>query len=262
MRMDFLVEKLRFLGLNDREVKVFTTLSTFGRMKMTKIASRSGLPRTTVDAIVRRLLEQGLVLQERIGNHFEYSVDLHKVADTLDWIEQRLRPRVVGEEKKETRIISDDNFVITEIETVEESFKDRAGDRARVLLARTPEDLDDALRRLSEYVGYATTTGTKLEILTCAQVADAVQKIGMENCSWEESNLIRLNVVPSAYCRWGDDTIVFPDRVLVRSIHTGSVESIHNKRVVETMKHLLEIANETGWSVDLLTWLNQDQQKV
>ena len=260
--MDFLVEKLRFLGLNDREVKVFTTLSTFGRMKMTKIASRSGLPRTTVDAIVRRLLEQGLVLQERIGNHFEYSVDLHKVADTLDWIEQRLRPRVVGGEKKETRIISDDNIVRNDTQALEKSFKERAGDRVRILLARTPDDLEDALRRLSEYVGYATTTGTKLEILACAQVADAIQKVGIGKHAWEEPSLIRLNVVPSAYCRWGDDTVVFPDRVLVRSIHTGSVEGIHNRRIVETMKHLLDIANETGWSVDLLTWLNQDQQKL
>jgi len=252
--MDFLVDKLRFLGLNEREVKVFTTISAFGRMKMTKIAARSGLPRTTVDAVVRRLVGQGLIHQEEVGKHFEYTVELNRVADTLDWLENRLRPRK-GIEKD---AINDENIVINDKTcSIESSFQERSGDRTRILIARIPDGLDDALQRIREYVSYAAATGTKLEMLACSHVADAVQKRGVGSSTWNDPNLIRLNVVPAAYCAFHADTIIFPDRVLIRDIYEGTVQGIRGDAVVETMKHLLAIASETGWSVNLSTWVSQ-----
>lgn len=253
--MDFLVDKLRFLGLNEREVKVFTTLSAFGRMKMTKIAARSGLPRTTVDAIIRRLQGQGLVVQEVVGNHFEYSVRLDHVADTLNWIEKRLRPRLTGEfeEKHDEKIV---NSLDSESKSlIDHAFHERRGDRTRVLLARTPQGLNNAIARFCEYVGYAARTNTKLEILTCAQVADEIQSTGITGVSWSDPNLIRLNVVPSSYCRTDSDIVVFPDRILMRNISTDDVQSVTDEKVVETMKHLVDIACETGWSVNLSAWV-------
>jgi hypothetical protein len=236
--MDFLVDKLRFLGLNEREVKVFTTISAFGRMKMTKIAARSGLPRTTVDAIEK---------------HYEYSVELNRVADTLDWLENRLRPRNTLE--KEIDTVNDEKIVINkDTYSIESSFKERSGDRTRILIARTPDGLDDAHRRINEYVGHAAATGTKLEMLVCSQVADAVQKRGVGTVTWKDPNLIRLNVVPAAYCAFHADTIIFPDRVLIRDIYSGAVQGIRGDAVVETMKHLLSIASETGWSVNVSAW--------
>ena len=255
--MDFLVDRLRFLGLNEREVRVFTALSTFGRMNMTKVAARAGVARTTVDAIIRRLVEQGLVTQSRVENHYEYSVELEKVADTLDWIEQRLRPKDGTKNlDNPTSYKNDDKFVkIDDNCSIQDSFSQRAGDRSRVLLARTPEGLQDALRRLTEYVRHSATTGRKLEILTCSHVADAVKEVGVQGISWDNPNLIRLNVVPSSYCRTESDIVIFPDRALARNIHTNEVKVVRDADVVEAMKHMIDIACETGWSVNLSAWV-------
>ena len=253
--MDFLVDKLQFLGLNEREIKVFTTLSTFGRMKMTKIASRSGLPRTTVDAIVRRLCEQGLVVQETVGKHFEYSVELNHVADTLDWLEKRLRSR--GVESKNNDIYDEKIVNKCSEESVKQAFSARAGDRCRILLARTYEGLDDAVNRFTEYVSYAVVTNTRLELLACSQVADTIQHNGIRGVELDDPNLIRLNVVPGTYCMFQTDTIIFPDRVLMRDIHSGGVQEVVDNGVVETMKHLLDIACETGWIVNLAAWVRE-----
>jgi len=256
--MDFLVDKLRFLGLNEREVRVFTSLSTFGRMKMTKIASRAGVPRTTVDAIIRRLVEQGLVTQEKIGSHFEYSVELEKVADTLDWIEKRLRTKDKISDEPASDDIIDEKIVIKDPKgydcSIERAFNERAGDRLRVLLARTPEGLEDALRRLIAYVRHAATTNTRMEILLCSQVADAIKSRGIQDISWPDPNLIRLNVVPGSYCRTESDIFIFPDRVLLHNIRNNDIQCEWDVNVVESMKHLLDIACETGWSVNLAVW--------
>lgn len=259
--MDFLFDRLKFLGLNGREIRVFTVLSTFGRMNMTKTASRAGLPRTTVDAIIRRLIEQGLIVQERIDNHFEYSVQLDAVANTLEWIEDRLRP-VDTKEFGGTMPLSkyDDKIVINDTKNVcpdiESAFKERAGDRVRVLLSRTPDGLADARLRFIEYARNATVTNTKLEILACSQVADSIQS-GIGNVQLKDKNLIRLNVVPSAYCRSDSDVLVFPDRILMRNITNGKMTGITTPEVVGAMKHLLDIACETGWSINLTAWLDE-----
>lgn len=258
--MDFLVDRLKFLGLNGREIRVFTMLSTFGRMNMTKTASRAGLPRTTVDAVIRRLVEQGLIVRERVDNHFEYSVQLNSVADTLGWIEDRLRPKdtkdfggTISSLKNDDKIVK--SYIKKECLDVESAFKERAGDRVRVLLARTPDGLADAKSRFMEYTRNATETNTKLEILACSQVADAIQNADERYMRPMDKNLIRLNVVPSSYCRSGSDILVFPDRVLMRSIRDGKVAGVMTPEVVEAMKHLLEIACETGWSINLAAWI-------
>ena len=255
--MDFITDKLSFLGLSEREIRVFSALSTFGRMKMTKIASRAGLPRTTVDAIVRRLIEQGLVKQERILKHFEYSVELNDVANTLDWLESRLRTD--NTKNSESEKINDENIVInaevTDAMAIKRAFKERAGDRSRILLARQPGDIRSALARFEEYIREAVVTGTKTEVLVCSFVADSIKEQGVENLTWDDPNLIRLNIVPSSYCRADSDVIVFPDRVLVRDILGTEVREIVDAKTVESMKHLLYIACETGWSINLSSWL-------
>jgi len=262
------MDKLSFLGLNEREIRVFTALSTFGRMKMTKIAARAGVPRTTVDAIVRRLIEQGLVKKEKVRNHFEYAVVLNEVADTLDWIEKRLRTkREKGTEPKileQSRNINDENIVEKDSNialcSIPNAFNERSGDRTRVLLARRPDDIHDALMRVKEYVTLAAQTNTKLEILACSFVADSVKEQGIQGVSWDDPNLIRLNIVPASYCRAESDVLIFPDRVIVRDILGAHREEVQEPHTVEAMKHLLDIACEAGWSVNLSSWLGMYRQ--
>lgn len=90
--MEFVTDQLKLIGLNEREIRVFTALATFGRMNMTKLAGRSQVARTTADAIIRRLLEQGVVKRQEVGKHYEYTVDLEDVAQRLDALEDKLAP--------------------------------------------------------------------------------------------------------------------------------------------------------------------------
>ncbi len=81
--MEFVIDQLRLLGLNAREIKVFITLSTCGQCTMTRLAHRAGLPHTTVDAVVKRLHQQGLISRTLVGRHFEWSVDPEEVRERM-----------------------------------------------------------------------------------------------------------------------------------------------------------------------------------
>jgi len=99
--MQKFVENLATLGLRKREIKVLTTLHVFGRLNVTKLAERSKLPRTTVDAILRRLQEKGYVRRVAIGGHAEWKGnDILKTQSranvAFDAIQKEINPSFFG----------------------------------------------------------------------------------------------------------------------------------------------------------------------
>lgn len=264
--MTFLIEKLKFLGLNDREVRVFTALATFGQMNMTDTAARSGLPRTTVDAIVRRLLEQGLVMSVEVGAHPEYFVSADELADTLDWIEKRFRPNTGAfyneydsdkntEEKNDEKIVTEKE----KLEDIRVFANAYTGDRVKMLLARGHTDMNACIERFKVYIDIAIENSFKFEVMLASTIADAIVERREEISLPEKSEYIRLNVVPARYSDATHDMFIFRDALYLLHADSGETESIVHPTVVETGKHMIEIASETGWSVDLTTWLNKNR---
>lgn len=270
--MEFLVDQLKFLGLSDKEVRVFTALSTFGKMNMTKIAKRAGLARTTVDAIVRRLVEQGLVDQERVGGHQEYSVTAQKVADKLDWIERRFRPcgNVGGDgvgPVEDAPITSAENLVaeprVAQVDThealhemVERAYVERANERVTMLLSAlvTPEK---RMRRFEHCLEYAHASNVKLEILTTTDVSRDLSQYATELLALLMAYDLRVNFLPPSFFIEYTDLIAFRDLVIVIDHHTDVAERVEGERAVLVINHLMRVAREAGWGMDMKMWLER-----
>ncbi len=244
--MNFVVDKLSFLGLNEKEIKVFTAISTFGCMNMTKISSHSGLSRTTVDAIVRRLLKRKLIFKKKIGKHYEYFVDLNKVADSLAWIEKRLRLKKV-DEKREVSVCSTED-------TLKNICDVHSGDRLRLLLSIVGEDIEDVVNRFVSYSNVVVANNMNFEVLVCSAVADALRENKSKMHFLNDVSSFILNIVPSVYCDYVGDIFIFRDKVLLVNPLNNNIEHIEHEKIVELNKHLVTIACETGWSVSLKAW--------
>jgi sugar-specific transcriptional regulator TrmB len=261
--MSIFIDRLQFLGLNEREVRVFTALATFGRMNMTKIASRSNLPRTTVDAIMRRLVTQGLASKEKVRGHYEYFVDTNNLADTLDWIEKRFRADS-DTHKEEKQVLEPVHIPVEEQEfQTRDTFDCRKvydkyrGDRVKLLFSIGHDDVGAMMIRFANYISESIAYGFKLEVLTSSDVADALldtDKVPVPKNAGD----IRLNVVPATYSMGAHDMFIFRDSVLLFNAYTNMVDHIEKGTIVESSRHLLEIACETGWSIDLTAWLNKN----
>lgn len=254
--MAFVIEQLSLLGLNSREVRVFTTLSTLGRMNMTVLAKRAGLPRTTVDAIVRRLVKQGLIVQAQVGKRYEYLVALRDVSRQLDVLEHKLRPDESNLQSDISEIKNDETIVIkkTAIVSLPQLFKEHAGERVRMLVGKGKDGDEGSVERLFDYVDNASLENSKLELMVCRHVAQLVHEAPRARPCMQRTD-VHLNVVPAGFCSHHIDLVVFRTAVAVIDLLTGREDVVVNEQVIETMKHLLDIASEVGWSVDLNAWI-------
>lgn len=276
--MTFLVDQLRFLGLSDREVRVFTALSTFGRMNVSKVAKRAGLPRTTVDYILKGLTEQGIVLKERVGGHFEYSVQLEKVADTLDSIEKRLRPGCAPDQQqvdsepneggaREQGVVAVqsnsalysqpvDASLTHEMlrEVVEREFSAHEGERVTMLIAQLVSS-EKRMERFEYCLVLARQAGVKLEVLITTEVAGHLAEYATEILALLTAYDLRLNFLPPSFCIEQTDVVAFRDVVLIVDHHADVIEHIPSVRQVALIKHLMRVAREAGWGMDMKMWL-------
>ncbi len=273
--MVFVINQFKFLGLNDKEVRVFTTLATFGRMKMTKVASRSNLSRTTVDAIVRRLVEQGLVEQERVGGHQEYSVNLSRVADDLGVLEKRLR--VLPLENEETSSsegrcadspdVPRDAVSATSSEDVgifcghdsmhpmiEQAFFTHADERAIMLVASLSTS-HERMVRFEHCISHARNARVKLELLTTTDVSKGLSEYAKQVLTFLADYDLCLNFLPPSFCFEQVDLVAFRDLVIVVDHKADVAERIESARVVALINHLLRVAREAGWGMDIRMWL-------
>ncbi len=271
--MAFIVDQFKLLGFNDNEVRVFTTLATFGRMNMTKIASRSNLSRTTVDAIIRRLVLQELVKQERVGGHQEYFVDLSAVADNLRALGDRLRTLPKGDEctvETEAQQIHDSNTVSVATRSseaagifcghesmhpmIERAFLTHAGERA-VMLVSSLSTSKDRMMRFEHCVSHARNARIKLELLTTTDVSKGLSQFAHQALTFLAGYDLRLNFLPPSFCFEKVDLVAFRDLVILVDHEADVAECVESARVVALFNHLLRVAREAGWGMDIRMWL-------
>jgi predicted DNA-binding transcriptional regulator len=259
--MGFLFDQMRLLGLNDREVRVFTTLSTLGRMKMSKISSSSGISRTTVDAVVRRLVTQGLISKVRIGGHYEYVVTLDEVAERLRLLGHKLRPEtevqhtpqngVVKKIHRKVEAPSNHEGVHADIEKI---FVSHAGDRATLLLSTATSD-NERKSRFEHCINYARASHIILTVLTTTDVSKSLSHYAQEILALLTAYDVQIVFLPPSFCFEHIDVLSFRDIVLTLNQTTNELETTDEVHTVLVINHLLRVAKEVGWHIDMRIWL-------
>ena len=124
------------------------------------------------------------------------------------------------------------------------------------MLSHGDSEVVEIVKRFAMYVELATKNKIKFEILLCSKVADAIHDNKVNMFLPDDVNAIKLNIVPATYCAAQVDMLVFRDSILIIKPETEIVEKIEHKTVIEINKHLIDVACETGWGVNLVAWLN------
>jgi hypothetical protein len=217
---------------------------------MTKISSYSGLPRTTVDAIVRRLVSQGLLTEVRVGKRREYAVSHEDVAQNLLRLHEKLSPKQGPPvEQGGDMVLARERLHVLLLEY----FYHYAGERVRVLVSQSREEVG-VVHNLEHYVLQAADYSLQAEFLLSRRVA--TQARGSSTLNTVEAPGTYLNLVPDSFCTHYSDLLLFRDRALLINLLSGEVSQVSEEQTVATLRHLFSVASEVGWSVDLQSWMS------
>jgi len=212
-------------------------------------------------------MEQGLIGHVKIGGHWEYRALLDELANKLDSIEHRIRPEESASETTKNMHeatyadINDENIVkecsSNWVMVAQELFETHAGERVRVLLSRDGGGAEGSVARFVQYMhmAFGVQSCARLEVLLCTNIAELLRSKKAFLQLPSDPDRARLNIVPASYCSRSADMLMFRDRVAVLNERKGSMNIVTSVQVVEAMKHLLDIASETGWSVSTEAWL-------
>lgn len=245
--MTFVVDQLSLLGLNENEVRVFTALATFGQMNITTIAGRSGLPRTTVDAIVRRLVDQGVVSREKVVKHWEYAVGTSELAEKLDALEKKL----LGTGSREPLGMNDENIVVPtyQIGQVLEDVQAREAERGTVLLGEGAYAREIGLQ--------VSRTGLEAGVLLDLVLHREAETLLKENLKGvagaSQGTPTEVTYLPGNLMHDTATMVLLRDVVYIFGGEVFHVE--RHFRTVDMFHFLLHAARESGYTIDLQTHL-------
>jgi predicted DNA-binding transcriptional regulator len=232
--MNFVIDQLTLLGLNGREVRVFTTLTTFGRMNMTLLAARAGLPRTTVDAVVRRLIRQGLIFSTPVNKHTEYYVELETVTQTLDSLSEKMQPTKKSDENIGTSTVD------MSTESLSHACKQFAGNRT-ILIGRSEITAHD----IQKYIQLATDHNCLLTVFAPKHPLEQL----MYKKTREQGMRGLLFCVPALHCTQHIDIFTCHTNALFINPHTNTFEATDSKRTIEAVFAYARVLQETGWCI-------------
>ncbi len=240
--MGFVIDQLTLLGLNGREVRVFTALATFGQMNMTMLAARAGLPRTTVDAIVRRLLTQGLLVSKKVIGHTEYYVELSDVSHKLDSLIKKISPTAV--QKNDEIIVNKQSVDFNNLKNLE-IFEESDGSRVGILQSRytTPE-------RLVGYVTRAIARQCVIDLFAHKQALEGLCEILPRGSL--VSTRHSFYRIPTMHCSTHADIILFHNKVCFLDPTHEDVESTQSGNVIAAIRNYMNVIKESGWRMDFI----------
>ena len=114
---------------------------------------------------------------------------------------------------------------------------------------------EDRMTRFEHCIGYARKARVKLELLTTTDVAKGLSPHAKEILSLLVLYDLRLNFLPPSFCFDYIDVLAFRDVVLLINQHTEHAEQVVGTDQVLVYNHLLRVAREAGWGMDIRMWL-------
>lgn len=256
-----------FLGLSDKDQSVLRCLSEKKTETVTGIAGVIGMPRTTVEFLLRGLNERGFVERVRVKGHKEWRrVKIEKLT-------QRVRDVLRGLEKVgkiagsiESRDIGIEVYMgLSNIKKVYERMLTLSrGGRVYVLQGNRSVELQ--LKKIDkQYLFGFHQRIKKRRIVIEGIIGESALQLfdKMENDELEShaGRLVVAYVVPDDFVDFDIDVILLREVVLLVDMVSEHVVVIRNQSIVGVLHSMFEAVQEQARSVNLNEYIQKLLQK-
>jgi sugar-specific transcriptional regulator TrmB len=265
--MEFVIDQLKLLDLNDREIKVFVSLVTFGQMNMSDLSRKANLSRSTVQAVVERLSEQGIVEARQVKKHKEYMVNVRQITRKLSDLTLNLSPRrkleisesVLQKSIQTSSTVSCTGLRILSGMTEIYSLYQELLECAKTERICAVQGYESAKRALTDtprnFLFEVHRVQKKREHILEGIVSESALSL-FDSCDIPtlESHLGRLTIiytVPEEYLLSDMDIVISGKFVAIYSFENENGMKITDKNILRGMKDMYTLLTQSGKRIDL-----------
>ena len=260
--MQKFVDNLHVLGLRKKEIAVYSTLTIFGTLNVTKLAARARLSRTTVGVILKRLQGRGFVREVRIGGHNEWKAnDLSKVRGranaAFDEIRAQLAPGMLGAVLESIDAENVGIRVFRGKKQVYEAFQYVASKPHRHMCgiqgAQFANDyLNHVFERQNEMAAHATLAKNDVltEGITTSEALAFCEQLDVEYLKNTFSRPMVLYKVPSKLVDIAGEIIIFENSAIFSLPKDTLMVLIEHPLVVQILRSFFDLLKMMGNRVD------------
>lgn len=261
--MDEFIKNLELIGLRKREIKVLTTLHVFGELSVTKLAGRAKLPRTTTEAILRRLNERGYVRRVPSGKrHLWKAAQVDKIknrTDTaFDAIQSKLDPDFMGPILESINAKDIGIQVFRGKKQVQQAYKALAPQGGTLLGVQGSGFVKYFLSNIfeeeeqSSFHALLIERGVVVEAFVPESTIEAYLESDIPASFWEKAFAVpyRMHTVPDKLIPFDSEIVMFADRVMITTPKDKMVVFIQYEPFVKVVESFLALIRAQASQVD------------
>jgi len=254
---------LKILNLANNELIVLQVLKGMPHAKVTLLAKKTKLPRTTVAFLLHNLQKRGLVKQIKIANHKEWqltedenlALQFRKLINNLEMYSE-----VIGKIEDKSLIIDVFRGEKRIIEAAKQILKFKIHERVYYIQSTSSARYQIAHFAEDFYIDFQTKlkkSGIVMEVIAAEGILPYFNKLSKKGLESHLGRPIISYLVPDMYVDFDADILLHQNNVMIINYKDESIIRIKNKLIAVIMMNLFELIKIHSRKIDLNEYIKE-----
>ncbi|MEK7072431.1 MAG: MarR family transcriptional regulator [Patescibacteria group bacterium] len=252
---------LKILGLEDKEKVIIQTLKDFGQLRPIDLAKKTGVKRTTVNFLLKKLLRQGLISKVKIKGHYEWLINNDKIKklignlysyfNTADIAEIIQLPPDIGVEVSRGK----KNILLAYERILEAGYNSRVFAIEGNKSAAASQELGKSY--FSNIQNKFREYKIILEGVFGEEALLSFNDLSIESLKIYKNRLVIAYVAPNFLMDFDLDILIFKKMVIMINFEKKLVLTIKNQEIYTVILNLFEALKMVSRKIDLNDYIKQ-----
>jgi len=251
---------LKILGLDEKEGLITKSLKDFGVMRPVDLAIKTGVKRTTVNFLLKKLSARGLVNKIKVKGHYEWQMcEESKIKKLIDGLYGYFNPN----ETEGTIQIPPDigieifkgkNNVMPAYEKIlEDSYNHR-------FFSIQGNKSVYAINKLNKsYIKFIQNKFRKYKIILDGVIGESsllyIKNLGLDELKIYQNRLVVCYISPDAIIDFDLDIIIFKKMIIMANFEKNLMLIIKNENIYNAIFNMLEAIKLVSRKIDLNAYI-------
>lgn len=248
---------LEFLDLNEKECKILEVLKAGNSWRPVDIARKTGIGRTTINFLLKKLRNRGILVRDKVKNHFEWLIagnsqvqhrieNLYKFLNLVPLEGTIHLPQDIGIEvfKGQKRMM----------EAYENILK--IGSNKRAFFIQGNKSVAAALKNLPKsYINYLQKGYRGHKIILDGIIGESslnyIKNLNAKDLKIYENRSVVAYVIDDSFMNFDMDILIFEKTVALVNYEKSLVVIIENEEICKVIMNMMEAMKAIARKIDL-----------